>query len=282
MASSERGDLEKLHSAEIRLLQKVLEISHKYHISYYIIEGSLLGAVRHQGMIPWDDDIDIGMPRNDYERFLEIAPLELDDDEEIITYQTQRKPIRYFSQLETSSVKVQTSAQKKESIRNAWLDIFPLDGMPENPLIRRWHMARILLLRVAIQFSEFDQIVNVQKTGRPFYEKWLIWFRRATGIGKNWDTRRIMRRMDTLLKKYEYEGSTYLVNASSDYKLRAVFLKDFFGTGRLYSFERIKVNGPEKYDPVLTKLYGEYWLLPPENQRNTHFTKVWDDTISSD
>ena len=76
----EKKHLIKLHQSEIKILDEIVRICDKYNLQYFLIGGTLLGAVRHKGFIPWDDDLDIAMPRNDYEKFISISKNELKDD----------------------------------------------------------------------------------------------------------------------------------------------------------------------------------------------------------
>jgi len=274
MSLNDRGDLEKLHKVQLDLARIFVSVCEKHNLSYFLIEGSLLGAVRHKGFIPWDDDIDFGMPRDDYECLLREIRHALGENYQLVTYHSERKALRYFSQLECTDIKLRVSAQKDSSLRNAWIDIFPLDGMPDNPIIRRWHLFKILILRAAIQFSQFDEIVNVNRKNRPLHEKILIKIGQKTKLGHRWDTRKLMKKLDALLKKYNYYTCNYCINSMSAYKSKAVFPREYFGKGILYEFEGMLLKGPEQYDLILKQIYGDYMTPPPENERNVHFSEI--------
>ncbi|MGI6175833.1 MAG: LicD family protein [Christensenellales bacterium] len=277
MAPFERGDLKKLQNVELSLLKWVQSVCEAHSLTYFLIEGSLLGAVRHQGFIPWDDDIDLGMPRQDYERFLKTAPALLPDHIRIVTYENATGALRNFAQIESGDVKVVFSARETACVQNAWIDIFPLDWLPAGRLKRTWHLLRILVLRMRIQFSQFDQNVDIHRKNRPAYERFLIWLYRKTRLGSKTDTKKLVLKLEALLKKYEQTEKSYCINASSAYKTRAVFPWRYYGSGRAYTFEGTQVNGPLAYDEILRRLYGDYMTPPPVGERNRHYTKVLSD-----
>ena len=124
--------LRKLQLAELEVLKEVVRICDKYKITYYISGGTYLGAVRHKGFIPWDDDVDIAMPREDYEIFLQLAEQELNSKYKLVTYKKDDNYLYYPSKIETDEMKVINHSVNNEKNFNAWIDIFPLDGMPNN------------------------------------------------------------------------------------------------------------------------------------------------------
>lgn len=269
-----RGDLRKLQLAELDILKQFIAVCEKLNMPYYLMGGTLLGAVRHKGFIPWDDDIDVSLSRPDYERFLKEAGPLLPEGYSLSTFMNNPEHNRYLTRIECDKVKVLETGFETAHMNSAWIDIFPLDGMPNNGLRRKLHGFRLLALRALMQFSQFDKIVNVKLKNRPWHERVLVWFGAKTKFGRNLDTKQQLYRIDKALKKYDYDKSKYIVNFMGAYKLKEMFPKAYYGKGADYPFEGLTLNGPEHCDPILTQMYGDYMSPPPADQRNKHETQV--------
>lgn len=266
--------LRDLQLVELDLIRAFVDICEKEGLTYYLLGGTLLGAVRHKGYIPWDDDADIGLPRPDYEKFLMVAKKYLPEDYQVESYKATPGYKFYFSRLTCAKQKVKVYASQKESIQNAWIDIFPLDGMPNQKYLNKIHQGYLMFLRALYKFSVFDTHVGIHLPNRVWYEKALISFCKYMPIQKLFSTRRRLDSLDHALKKYSYENSNYLVNFMGAYKFREMFLKDVYAEGALYEFEGLQLNGPKDYDFVCTQLYGDYMTPPPDAEKNKHFTEM--------
>ncbi len=145
----------RLQRIELDILKKVLALCEKYGLVYYALGGTLLGAVRHKGFIPWDDDIDIGMPRSDYERFLEVAAKELEMPYQLHTLQQKHGEYSYYSaRVENTDVKIRRKATIKEVVIPAWIDVFPLDGVPDRESQRKWWKRKCSFLNNRFKASQ--------------------------------------------------------------------------------------------------------------------------------
>ena len=120
-----------LQEKEIDMVKKLVQICEKYDLKYFMAGGTFLGAVRHKGFIPWDDDIDLGMYRGDYERFLKIAEKELEFPYKIQTYQNCAAHHYYFSHIVDMRYKVRRLGSLDKREEYIWIDIFPYDGLPD-------------------------------------------------------------------------------------------------------------------------------------------------------
>lgn len=262
--------LRKLQLCELQLLKYFQKICKEHDIKYFALGGTLLGAIRHKGFIPWDDDIDIGVPRPDYERLCKILEKNSDDKISFKTYKNNDSHIRYFGQLEDSSLKIVRNDKLKAEESFAWIDIFPLDPMPNNKVFRKIKVFYVLILRALFRFSCFDKLVDVNKKNRPVHEKFLVWIGLNTPIQKFLNTKKCLARMERALTSISYEKSDYLVNAMGAYKFKEMFHKKHYGEGRMYPFEDTEICGPEDYDFVCSQLYGDYMKPPAPNDRNHH------------
>lgn len=265
----EQSQTRRLQMMELDIFKKVIEICNKYNLRYFALDGTLLGAIRHQGFIPWDDDIDIGMPRDDYEKFLHIASKELPQYLKVSKYTDHKRPIIYFTQIYNINTKLLNKSSKKVRETNVWIDIFPIDGMPNNNILRKIHSLKLLFIRMLIQFSVFDENVHSYRKNRPLHEKILIKFCQVTNIGKSFDSLKLMKNADVLLRKYEYNKSNYIVDFFSAYKFKEMFPKYYYGEGIQVPFEDITINVPVKHRDVLSQIYGDYMKLPSEQDKYT-------------
>ncbi|WP_051004336.1 LicD family protein [Treponema primitia] len=157
--------LRDIQLIELAILKQVLAIIKSNNLTYFLLGGTLLGAVRHQGFIPWDDDIDIGMPRPDYEKFIEVVNKLLPGNLQLKHFKLDEKYKKYPIRIEDIRYQVQRNDAIQKSIYNVWIDIFPLDGMPGNPLGRSIHKLRLLFRRLLLQYSKFNDQVNIKKKG---------------------------------------------------------------------------------------------------------------------
>ena len=145
-----QNDLRKLQLVELDILKEFLRICKKHHLRYYALGGTLLGAVRHEGFIPWDDDIDVGMPRPDFRRFEKIAEKELPEYLHYCSFMKTEGYHHYVPRITDSRVKVIDESAAVDAEKEAWIDIFPLDGMPGNKYLRKFHCFRLLIARARV------------------------------------------------------------------------------------------------------------------------------------
>lgn len=265
------SSLRQLQLKELNLLKFFQKICKENSIRYFALGGTLLGAVRHRGFIPWDDDIDVGIPRPDYERLCQILEKsEFGEEIRFCTYKNNPAYIRYFGHIEDTRFKIVRHDKLTAEETFAWIDLFPLDAMPNNAILRKIKVWQVLALRAMFRFSCFDRLVDVKKKGRPLHERILIWVGLHTPIQKLFDTKKCLARLEKALTSIPYEKSNYLVNAMGAYKFREMFHKKYYGDGKLYPFEDTEIMGPVDYDFVCTQLYGDYMTPPKMDDRNHH------------
>lgn len=259
----------------LQVLRDVLKALDELDIPYYMQGGTMLGAVRHEGFIPWDDDVDLGIIRQDYERLLTTVAEKLPAHLELRTYQDESDHHYYFARIVDTRYQIRRMGSLEERLENIWVDLFPLDGMPNGLLRRQWHKYRLLMTRLKFHLSCFKK-VNIKRPGRPFIERAIIRVAMITHIGSWFNTRKQLDKMDRLLKKYPPESSKYLVNfmGQTSYKFNEMFKKEVYGKGKSYPFEDMTMTGPEKYDEYLRSLYGDYMTPPKECDRNAHVSEL--------
>lgn len=259
----------------MQVLHSVIGILDALEIPYYMQGGTMLGAIRHRGFIPWDDDVDLGIPRDAYDRLLKEVAGKLPENLELRTYEDETDHHYYFARIVDTRYQIRRMGSLEERLENVWVDLFPLDGMPNGGLSRAWHKLSLTVVRLKYHLSCFEK-VNIKRPGRPLLERIIIRIAMITRVGKWFNTRRQLDKMDALLKKYPAEQSDWLVNfmGQTSYRFNELFKKEVYGQKTLYSFEDLLLVGPERYDEYLKSLYGDYMTPPKESDRNAHVSEL--------
>lgn len=264
--------LSQLQTEELKLLKVFIKLCDENNLTYFVAGGSFLGAVRHQGFIPWDDDIDVAMPRPDFEKFIEIAPSFLPDSTFLSTYKRGKEHATLVAQLFGKEKKFLLNNAAKKVPTAAWVDILAIDGAPGKGIKRKLFGIRYLYYRMLNQFAHFEEIVNLNKQ-RPWYENVAIKFAQVTQIERSLDPVKIGDRFHRLLKSNRYEDCDEVATFMGAAKMKEIVPKEYYGKGTVYKFEDIDVKCPDKLD-YLVHFYGDYMTPPPENERNRHNVKI--------
>ncbi len=247
-----------LKSVELEMLRYFLQICEEHNLRYFLLGGSCLGAVRHQGFIPWDDDIDIGMPREDYEAFLLVAQDELPEFLFLQTAQTDPEYPNNFLKIRNSMTTfIETSVKNFKMNHGVYIDVFPLDGYGMNRCEKFINF--LLERRLVVEFLNQENRNNFIFTVAIKFIRFLF---------PKWKKARDKR--DKLMRKYQFKDCEVIANYCGAWGNKEIMPKEYFGNGTPGLFEEISVVLPEKTDLYLTKLYGQYMELPPEEKRVSH------------
>lgn len=267
------NNIDVLHQIDLEIVKNVVQICDRHNLVYYMLGGTMLGAIRHQGFIPWDDDVDLGMPRDDYEKFLEIAPYELPAGLKVVNYRNTPEFQYYITRiLDTQTKVIEERIGNDNKYTNASIDIFPIDGTPNNTVLRKLYYFQVLAHRALMSLCYKDSIDRTRKRSVP--EKAFLWIMERLPVEKITTPYKEKCRIDKLLRRQKVESSKYIGNIMGAYRTKEIVPAVYYGKGKMYSFENMQLRGPEMYDAYLTHTYGDYMKLPPESQRKTHFKIV--------
>lgn len=257
----------------IDMLQKFADYCERHGLRYHLVGGTLLGAVRHKGFIPWDDDIDVGMPRSDYEKFLELVKTEpVDENYQVISLQEGNSPLP-FAQLIHNRTRVERPSEQfmeeEFIVLKAFLDIFPQDGWPEEEAAARRVVNEAKFLRTLNRVSK-------ARIGRGATLARKLAKIPVAMIAKMFGPVRINRWLDAYAKRYDYDTSKYVGAITYGvYGIGERCLREEVVQFVDVEFEGKMFKAPGCWDSYLSGIYGDYMTLPPEEKRINHGLKVW-------
>lgn len=249
------------------ILKAFIKICEEHGLTYYCCAGTAIGAVRHHGIIPWDDDIDVIMPRPDYDRLLQIAKHTDFGNYELITpYDDETYPL-YFSKLANKNTTLIEDRQIP-CVIGLYVDIFPLDATDDDVKkamrLKDKYTKIINRLNAVSTHNTFGEymalLMDVKEWGR-FVIKTLAYFCRPAL------RRHLIRQMDRMSHLYDYETAKNVQVYTGSYGHREVFPKSWLGKGKEFRFEDTTVLLPENYDEYLRHFFNDYMQFPPEEQR---------------
>lgn len=260
--------LREMQIAELEILNCVADFCDAHSLAYFLASGTLLGAVRHKGFIPWDDDIDIVMRRDEYERFLLAAKAEgFEGNLELQHYSTNAEYDRTYTRVINKKVRILNTSYQKEVFENAWIDIYPLDTLPNNKMLAWIYQFRFLVIRLFYYYSCFDTHVNLQRKDRGTFQKVMIWIGNRLGIARRLDTRKLIERQERFLKSHYSASAKRLFLAYTPYFFKEVYPQEWFVERVKIPFEGRFYWCPKEYSKVLTQMYGNYMKPVPEEER---------------
>ena len=279
---TEHYDMSKVHAASLKILKEIDRICRKYKIRYALDAGTLIGAVRHKGFIPWDDDADVVFLRSQYEAFVKVAGRELPDTMELLLPDSYRDGRAFFDF--TPRIIYKNSRCHQDSpemnfyggkLNHIWVDLFILDKLPASPAgaaaTRFVHKAIYGLAmghRPGLDFKKYSLIHKIFVGG-------------LAGVGRFIPLRLIfaMQRAAALKDRRSRGTRWYYSNYQPDY-LYVTLEGTWCEAVEDAAFEDAQLMIPKGWHEVLTEVYGDYMQLPPEEKRvPTHSSQqieIWE------
>ena len=261
-------DLNELKKIQINVLDAFVEFCEKRNLTYFLAYGTLLGAVRHKGYIPWDDDIDVMMPREDYNVLLKTFNMS-GERYRVIHYSIDNAfPMPYAKVYDTNTI-------FEEGVRTKFhlgvnIDVFPLDYVSDNIKECRKQMSYTLFMR---KLQVLKNIKILKK--RRFFKNLFIFINRPILF---FVSNKLLNRFINLnAMRFFKNQSNLIANCVDPSNKDEIFYSEYFDSSDSLIFEGSYYNVPSKYNEVLTKMYGDYMRLPPMEQQKTHhlFKAFW-------
>lgn len=259
----ERIGIDEIHARVLAIAKEFDKICTRHHIPYYIIGGTMLGAIRHKGFIPWDDDMDFGVPLDYYSQLEDILMEELPSNYRCCTYKNHPCVIHNFFKIEDRETVFDDRDRYPIPLNEQIgvnIDIFPLSRCRlDDPVMKKVTYYKTLLGAFMNSQSHPDSLP------RKIVKASLRFIAGGSALKVN-------NKMEQLL--HNTKGDC-LGNLLGHWGAKEIIPYDWYGDGVRYSFEDTSFVGIMSYDKYLTKLYGDYMQLPPEEKRATHMGNVF-------
>jgi len=247
--------LEKMQACELNILKEIAKICNSHNLKWFAIGGTMLGAVRHGGFIPWDDDIDIGMPRKDYELFLKYAKDELPDHMQVLT-SAGSTPLLFAKVHDVTTTFIESSCKNKPNwYRGIYVDIMPFDGMPKNRVLKNFY---------CFFLKNVVKLYHLKNFGKNFH------ISLKTILIKLYPLKLMCAFRNRLIKHWDFYTSDSTCFTWSIRSKKLTFKTALFNNTVEQEFEDFSIPIPESYHEYLTIHYGDYMKLPPEKERHCH------------
>lgn len=261
-----KDDIDKIHKIQLEILNDFISFCDCHNLTYYLTGGSALGAIRHKGFIPWDDDIDIVMPRSDYDQLRNIFPSQFNEK-----YSVEAPMLE-----NTGSVQFMKIRKKGTILRGlmsigpdfgVFIDIFPLDYAPNSKLHRQLCNAGYFLIKSLpysiVFYKLYDKIFKPHEKECSRYLRFRMKIKRLWGmILSIRPLSKWLNEFDTMVQKKE--SNYYVVPSGIHSYTKECFPVECFYPPRKAEFENLKINIPNKTEVIMEAFYGDY-MSPPKN-----------------
>lgn len=259
--------LDEIQQESLKILVKIDEICRKINIKYVLAYGTLIGAVRHKGFIPWDDDVDIMMPRQDFIKFQEyfsqheeeLKPLKICSRDNVKNYEF------YISRVSNMDFKYINTIKRKPDIdMGTFVDIYPIDNFGND------ESAKNVVEKIAKINTDYGLYLSGISNTELYKTiiKYPLHIIERIKKGKDYQLR-VNQEIDEIIKNSFSDTDKYVGVPAWIFRF-VQYKREWMDNLIEMDFEGHKFFVPEKYDEILTLEYGDYMKLPPENQRKPH------------
>lgn len=258
-------EFEEVKKVQVEILLEFDRICKENNIHYNLYYGTLLGAVRHKGFIPWDDDIDVAMTRENYNKFLEVYSQQIDEKYFVQNYESDPNFFRTFTRVRKNKTIYKQRHYKDLDIHHGiFIDVFPFDGVDQNKnkeTLRYKYLYFLRRLNIIKHFGVDKNASRVKKAAQNLINQVI------PNLKFNQYLTKVMTRKNNMNTGYIND-----INDVSEYNSFEKYLikKEDFLDSILMDFEGHQFPIPSKYDKYLKRAYGDYMKLPPKEERKPH------------
>lgn len=273
----DNATLKKLQEVEVLMLRDIIEVCEKNNIGYFLVYGSLIGAIRHHGFIPWDDDMDIAMLRNDYEKFADIFDSEMGEKYDLMTPLREKGFSSTVIKVEKKGTTFIPEHSKTMKCRQGiFIDIFVYDKVSSDKKqyrkqARKARLFSMLMFLIGSPNPEIN-IKGLKGTMAKVICKCVHYAFKICPWARTLIYRKFVKNS---VKANNENVSEYTIYQETELDKSIADIKDILPYKKV-EFENIKVNVPQNYDYILRKRYGDYMQMPPEEERVNHAADVID------
>lgn len=258
--------VDKIHSLVLKVAIEIKRICEENGITYFLTAGSVLGAVRHGGFIPWDDDMDIGMLRSDYERFIEVCKTELTDEFFLQTWDTDEEYPFSFAKIRLNNTVMVEEFSKNVGMHNGiFVDIFPFDNVPNNILSRKLQSYKYFMCKRILWIKKGMGKGIISESRRSAFKYYLFLL-----ISKFFSYKKTKEYFKRIQKKYNAEKSDYVVTDGSYSFNKETIKRIWIEELEPIKFDKYEFMTYKKKIDYLSYFYGDYMVLPPLEKRKRH------------
>lgn len=262
--------IDLLHSiwdAEIETMDVIFDICNKLNLRCYLAYGTLIGAVRHHGFIPWDDDVDLVMPRSDYDVFLNEAEKYFPKNMRLNHYQkTDEKAASSTLKVENTDCQILRTYGSVEKWTYAWVDIWPTDAVPDGTIpflmFKIGTMVRLCLCRLCD-----IEVKGVNAEEKPLIEDMIINVNKVLRLGKRMSRSKRYQKLESYFRKRRYDKCKRTVMIMGDERFEATVPTSYYGEAVMLDFAGKKYPAPAQYDLLLKQIFGDYMQFPPKEKQ---------------
>jgi len=250
-------DIRPLQLRILKNLSAIDKVCKEHNLRYYIMAGTMLGAVRHKGFIPWDDDLDIGMPRADYDLLMSNAKEWLHKPYEAVCAENDKEyPLPFAKKQNADTTLIERMHLKY--FGGVYIDVFPLDGVPEKRMRQRMHFAKYEFYKRVLYLIHRDPYKHEKGPS-----SWIPLLCR-----KLYTLTEVQKKIRKVMTKYDFDNSPLVCDYDDD--MKGIMSKGVLETPTPVLFEGEEVWGVQEYDTYMTRKYGDYMTIPKQSGQRQH------------